>query len=905
MEATLRKWLRQQLLDAEESSRSWRLRAIQVEAELRSLQADSSADAEEDPDDMQVVLSQVLGLEKQRDAMEPWRARLLEDIAGAKTEAEELQRRLDELRARLPRAEREATKASREAQEAEEERARAKAAHESRCSKKAQETHDVLADAGVRPGTGLIGIRQGKAALQTFDESVEQLQGDLKETSQRRELLKMQLEELQTRHLNNIERAKRCSREIGSARQALQARQSTISKLQGEVSRSKARSERKRKQLEAQLSQSQLELRDAAARAEAAQEQLRKVKAQHARQLRVVKDQTTSLTEEWDAHIQQSEAARQEMQELQQQEFDLRSSEDRFLQQEQNLQNEAMKARQELATLEQQAHKVEDERRTLLEQLRPLEEEQDQLQVQVKAIQDLIEADSLKATEMKAAAASVNEEIAAHRKEFAAQEDELASLAALEKSVSDSRALRDRLEAQRSQLEDTSKSLQQSLEQQLGDLREAQRRSLQLKATHDDFVKLVPPATLRQVALSTAAEQALSRASRKAEQLQSCLEGGQPGGGGPPRRRPRGSGPTNGMANSTASAGLQQKLTQMAETSLREELQESRQALLNYQQKLVEESKKRAQETQQMRAERRTLEEELSKVQDDVHTMSSKSEVLVEELERHMKDLQDQAVNDAQKVEAEFSDMLQKQALERNTLRDEVEELKRVQAAERELAASSVRDRQKATEYLQELEVELTKLRHEEEELVQAHVTLKAGLLARRRPRSVPRSRRASSTAAEPQGPAASRPRPASVPGNSPRSSMCQEERVSQCSLPVSSRRSSQVVTRITTVHTPKAPSPRSLAQPVLFTNSQPCSVILSDGSVLSPDSSPRRINPLAASLPVLAPASSRAAAHTHHFAATRPASPQATLAIRSQGDKLVYTWSPGSQLERTWKQEA
>ncbi|CAE7024591.1 unnamed protein product [Symbiodinium natans] len=376
---------------------------------------------------------------------------------------------------------------------------------------------------------------------------------------------------------------------------------------------------------------------------------------------------------------------------------------------------EAKQAKEDLVELEHQTERHKDDREALLLALQPLEEEQDQVQAQAKAMRDLLEADRQKSEERSSEAAVYREEIAAHRLEFAAQEEELNALSSLEKQVAESRGARDKLRSEKSKLEETSKALQQSLEQQLGELREARRRSLQLKASHDDFVKLVPPASMRQVTLSTGAEQVLARASRKAEQLLAGLEG--QGSGRPPARRQRTStGASLGSpVTSTASLGLQQKLTQMAENSLKEELNDCRRSLVEHQQSVLEMARKRGEETQKLRAERRSLEEELSKVREDAHTAHSKSEAAIAELQRHLQEQTQEANRDAEKVGAEFSDLLQKQALERNALKEEVEELKRKQASERELAASSVRDREKATEYLHELEQELAKLRVEED----------------------------------------------------------------------------------------------------------------------------------------------------------------------------------------------
>lgn len=84
-----------------------------------------------------------------------------------------------------------------------------------------------------------------------------------------------------------------------------------------------------------------------------------------------------------------------------------------------------------------------------------------------------------------------------HKTEFAAQADELTMLSGLEKEVLELKKRQKTLAAERNELEIASKALQTSLDQQLLDLREAQRRSAQLKAAHEDFVKLLPPSSLR------------------------------------------------------------------------------------------------------------------------------------------------------------------------------------------------------------------------------------------------------------------------------------------------------------------------------------------------------------------------------------------------------------------------
>ncbi|CAJ1355595.1 unnamed protein product [Effrenium voratum] len=852
---------------------------------------------------MQVVLSQVLGLEKHMAELEPWRAKLQEDTQAALAEAEKLQAQLDEKRALLPQVQEEAKTAGCAAQAMQEERAKVKAANEERCLEISQEIHELLVNAGARKsGSELLTEQQGEAALRDIQSSIGQLEEDVKETRQKREELRMRLEELRTRHLNNIDTRARCIRDVGSARQALQARQTALAKLQGEVSRSRAKADRKRKQLEGQLQQLQLELSDALSRSEAAEESLRKVKSQHARQLRTVRTQTTSLQAEVDAHIEQSEAAEKEMQQLQQQEMELGNSEQQFLEREEELRNQALAAQQRLRTLEQQTESFEDKRRALLEKLRPLEEEWEQTELESKACQDLAEADSLKAIETQSAVECHKEEIAAHLKEYASQADELAMLKDLEVQVSEARRRRDQITAERAGLEDASKSLAQSLEQHLAELREAQRRSVQLKATHDDFVKQLPPASLRQVNLTTAAEQAMGRAGRKADQLQGYLEGG--------RQSRRSGGSSKDPA--TTNPGLREKLMQAAETIVKEELQECRQSLVDSQQKLVEESQKRGQEILTLRSQRRELEEELSKVDDKVHLASTQSSGLLEDLRRHMKELEEAAAKDEANVAAEFSDLKQRQALERNSLVAQVDELQKAHAEEataRELAVAAALDKEQARKRLVEVEAEIQELRAEEEELVEAHVALKATLLTvQRRARSTPRR--------DSRGERFSigRTRPSSVPACSSASSLkatprtetspnTVEEGPPSQSAPPS--RPAQVIQprplplgpAIATVHTPQGASPRALQQHLLHVGGQ---LLMPDGSpayVASPDSSPRMVRgstslASASSLPLLMPVA-------------KAATPAAmTVPRHLTVDSLVYTWprrlpSPYVSLDR------
>ena len=147
-----------------------------------------------------------------------------------------------------------------------------------------------------------------------------------------------------------------------------------------------------------QLQQSFLEAKDAKARLEVAEEALRKVRWQHSKQLKAVKSQTSSLQAEVDAHLEASSAAEREMEGLRQRRMELQKGEEVF-EREEELRQQAVEAKERLKHLEQHTEHLEEQRRQLLEELQPLEEEWEQLELQLKALQDLAEADKVRAKE--------------------------------------------------------------------------------------------------------------------------------------------------------------------------------------------------------------------------------------------------------------------------------------------------------------------------------------------------------------------------------------------------------------------------------------------------------------------------------------------------------------------------
>lgn len=771
-------WLRSHLLDADEANRTWRLRAIQAEAELRALQVDVPSsprkslsrdvevEAAGDGDtggprelgdneksrsaraesELQTLLGQVLGFEKHTAECEPWKVKILDEAVACNAKLEILQSRSEEQKDLALQARKEAAEAKRDGQSVSQQRGAVKFAFEAKCLDLSNQVQQLLQGAGLRPAFDgdLLTTETGKAKLSQLDDEVGKLEADLEGATRRREELSMRREEMRGKRWYCSEVKTQCAREVAIAKQALQTRQVIVSRLQGEVSRSRGRGDRRRKQLEQQLVQCRAELADAVARADAAGEQLRKVKQKHGRELRQVRTVTSGLQAEVDAHLQHTERAEEEISHLKGQELDLEGSEQRHLAHEMNLEQEAATARDELWRLEQHVHNTEVEHKTLLGILKPLEDECQELQQAVALAREQAETDSLIATETRTAAEALEHELEAERAECAAQADELTALARLKNQVKGIRSHRDDLSDERGKLEESAKQLRQNLDRQLSDLREVQRRSLQLKSLHDDLGKAIVASGLRtREAIPASVEQALGRVVRKADNLHNYLDAA------PSSRRSitssvvgdsvlsagssQRASPGPAATPTSASAQLQQQMLQSAERMLGEELLECRAALAQEQQRFLEASRGRAEQIQSLRAQRRELEEELARVQQDAKVEADRAARSLEELQKHINDLDREVADGAEAVTVEFSDLMQKQALERDLLQSQVEELRGARAEEvRKFDGMEEESPQVLAQRLSEADAELRTLQREEEELIQAHVRLKASMVSRK-----------------------------------------------------------------------------------------------------------------------------------------------------------------------------
>ncbi|CAE8710802.1 unnamed protein product [Polarella glacialis] len=554
MEDKVRSWLRQNLLDAEEAQRTWRLRCIQAEAELRALQAevpgkDSADDQSEDmsgavdtvlaangqqegqqsDSDAQVLLGQVLGLEKHCAELQPWKAKSLDETSRLQAEAEVLQAKLKEQSCLLKLARSEARVTAEKAQKISGLRAAAKAVHDEKCGELAHQVHEFLLSAGLRPSFEgeLLSLKHAEAEMRRIDASVSKLEADSMEATRQRELLRMRREEMRGIRWGCIDTRAQCAREVAYLRQISKSRQATLTRLQGEVLRSDFRGAKKRKQMEDQIGACNTELADALSRADAAGDKLRKVKFQHGKQLQKVRLEHGSLQAEVDDHLNYAEASEEEFASLRQQELDLEGSEQRHLTNEQALEVAARSLGEELSRLEEAALDQEDQRLAVLDGLWPLQDESRALRLTAVSLREQGQADSQAALEAQSATEQLETDMAAERGQWATQAHELTVFKELEDQVQEARERRDASLAERAKLDESLKLLQQGSDRQLSDLREIQRRSLQLKAVHDDLLKALPSSNARgREAIQAALDQVLGRARKKADALLNYLEAG-------------------------------------------------------------------------------------------------------------------------------------------------------------------------------------------------------------------------------------------------------------------------------------------------------------------------------------------------------------------------------------------
>lgn len=752
LDSRVRAWLRPELQDADESRRTWRLRCIQAEAERRKLfsqnpGASGGALPSGAPPqaETQAKLAKAIALERQIEELGTLLATLEEDVGPVRTRAAAMNERIADRRAATEQAASLAVASRSELLAQETANSLARDEHRKKCDILMEEARTAFAEcepsASVEEelGNALTAESEVTQILQILEQDIALVLRD-------RERLWMTREEVRNKHCDLTDSHAQATREAAAAKHAAQVRNTAMSRLQGEVLRTRSRSERKRRVLEGHLMQCRSELAEAAGRADAAGERLRKLKQQQGKQLRDLRSETSGLQSEVEEHLLAIETSEASLLAVRNEEAELETWRLEQISGERALDERAAACQAELSMLEHEVAAREAYGNLGLQRLRKCEEELSQEECFIESC--WVEAASLRAQAEHAEIASqqVRDELSEERELSGDQGDDLEKLEALETKVKGMKAQNAELVAEHLQLQESAKQSQKSYDKSLADLQEAIRRTKTLKGQHDQLVEPVASSRNRE-ALINVMEQALSRVNKKAEAVITCLESGP---GGSSSKAARGSDANSASALVQRSqAALQRRLNDEHERSMESLLAEERKKVVAEQQRSLTEARRRTSELQKARQERRRLQENLARCQQSYDWIRRSSESELLGLEAQVKLVDREATEGAEAVTAEFSDLLQKQALERDVLQAQVDELRaQVNGAcdrSRDDAISETIDENDdasmspsyqalpSTVVMQRLveeEVEIEGLRAEEEDLQQAHVKLKAAVVA-------------------------------------------------------------------------------------------------------------------------------------------------------------------------------
>lgn len=760
MSVKVRQWFQPQLVEAADSERTWRLRCIQAEAELRALLSEESvpesgsskidegnsalssnifasligAATEVGPRtncEIELVLAQVLGIEKFMAEFERWKARMFEDTAAAEKEVELLQAQIKEQNLILDQETKEVKYASEELETQLLPRQAEREEHVQRCRMLEGEVEQILLTSGLqKPSDGFLGISYADAELDRLDTSIEDLQDCVHEAARQRELCCMCREDMSGKSRAFVDIRRRSTREIAQSRQIVQSHQVSQTRLSGELSRSRTRAEKQRKQLDVQLTACRRDLADAVKRAETAADQLRKVKQQQGRQLQKVRSETNGLQSEVDAHLRFMEETEKEINRLLHEESALQVSEDSHVAKEHFLEQQATSFVSEQRRFEEQSAEYEADYAALLANFRPLEDAR--LEEELAASEARIEEEFLVelTTKSHVAAQRFEEWLAYASAECKVQEAELQRFHFAQDEFQKVLSQRNATLLESKKMEETSKQLRQGTTRQLSEFREIQRRTQQLKASHNDLMKILPSNRSKEVNAAPF-EQALGRASKRADTIIALFD--HTSTKSVPSKAKNGTDSktlaTSNISSSQAefiiSEQLQQKLAFVIDQELRSELLQCKQSLADEQDRFIQKTKTKTDELQGLRRERRTMEDQLGKVKKDAELASTLAEQQLKDLDQIRDWSQMQIANGVYTVTAEYLDLSQKQALERDALRIEIEHLK-MQLGEE--VGSFENDEKVSTEQLQDVAADIQTLRAEEEELLAAFIQLKAAL---------------------------------------------------------------------------------------------------------------------------------------------------------------------------------
>lgn len=714
---------------ASESQRSWRLRCIRAEAELRRAGAAGVAGAAAAADADEVakieVLSQVLAFERQLGELDAQREHVASEVAAARSGSEAAEARLRDESWCLQQAKAEAADIMERASSVVQEYRALEAAHEARCQ-------ELLADIPQDDGAVNAALSEAQSAWQALTREERAACDDADAAREKRERLLMRGEELRGRRRHAIEAQAQSFRDVAWARKAVQTRGVQIRRLEGEAQRSRMKGDRMRRQMEAQLTQCQNELADSTGRLEIATEQLRKVKQQHGAQLRRLREKSGGLQQEVDDHLRHMEASEDEILRLKGEAAELEQREAGHFEQEEMLAGQIQALRSEGERLRQQVGLQDAECEAAQAQLMDLETICEAESRAVAAQELQVETQEQVYAQAEASCAEVRLELQEELEGCSRQAAEMQRLQALSEEVQEAKAKRDQVAGEHRLLQEASRQFQSSSERHVADLQEATRRATRLRTSHAELAD-----SLRNVG---AVDQAVGRAAKKADALYACLEGA--------RKQPLGLMATAGSAEvSTGSSPrtaprqqllLQRRLRVEAERELHAAVVAQRQRLLEEQERAVQEARRRTNEIQHARRERRGLEEELARYRTSLSVSQQQLASEEEAWEAQVLRLDMEAEQGALALEAELSDLLQKQSVEKAELQREIEIL-RGEIVARDTAAAIIASRPphgeagslaEVQEKLLQMDIEAQRLRAEKDRVQSAHVKLKAALVA-------------------------------------------------------------------------------------------------------------------------------------------------------------------------------
>uniref|UniRef100_A0A7R9ZXA0 Uncharacterized protein n=1 Tax=Pyrodinium bahamense TaxID=73915 RepID=A0A7R9ZXA0_9DINO len=303
-------------------------------------------------------------------------------------------------------------------------------------------------------------------------------------------------------------------------------------------------------------------------------------------------------------------------------------------------------------------------------------------------------------------------------------------LQALQDQVQGAQAKKVRESDEHTQLLEGGRQLQQAHDRHMADMHEAVRRACRVKASHDELLEAFPSWNVKgREALMGTVEQSLGRVGKKVEALLSYFETTGQGA----KRSSTSDGIAANMQRSQAA--LQRRLQIETERNMEAVLTAQRKKVVLEQQKSLDETRKRIDEMQKTRHERRELEAEIAQRQQVCSSVTSSAEIELEGLRAQMYQLAEDPSEEVKVVKAEFSDLLQKQALDRDLLQQQVNEL-------RDEIGRVRHDKDKGEQQedslpkalllkkLSECELEVEVLRKEEEGLQQVLVKLRAAVIA-------------------------------------------------------------------------------------------------------------------------------------------------------------------------------